>query len=130
MKKISFSTVVARSQKIREIYHQLELKHHGSKWTVEEDALAFVTDAGLVGRLTMAQQGRWPVEKDAAHDLEHKLGECIWWLMVLAARMRIDAESALEIFLTKTEQQLQGSLQTTPRRTKAKGRAKKTSSQL
>lgn len=109
MKKMLFSEAVSRSQKIREIFHRLELKHHGSEWTTEEDALAFLTDAGLVGRLTMAHQGRWPVEKEKAHDLEHKLGECIWWLIVLAERMGIDAESALESFLTETEQQLKGS---------------------
>jgi hypothetical protein len=121
MKTILFSKAVVRSQKIREIYHQLELKHHGSEWTMEEDALAFLTDAGLVGRLTMAQQGRWPMEKEPAHDLEHKLGECIWWLIVLAERMEIDAENALEAFLTKAEQQLKGSI---PPRTKATGRVK------
>lgn len=47
-----------RSIKIREQYHQLEERFHGSRWTVEEDTLAFLTDAGLVGRLTMAAQGR------------------------------------------------------------------------
>jgi NTP pyrophosphatase (non-canonical NTP hydrolase) len=35
--------------------------------------------------------------------LEHKLGECIWWLTVLADRMDIDIEEAVEKFLTKTE---------------------------
>src|SRR6478752_4478538 len=108
MKNIVLGKAVTRARKIRESYHQLELKHHGSKWTVEEDALAFLTDAGLVGRLTMAQQGRWPVEKEAATELEHKLGECIWWLMVLAERMEIDVERALEAFLSTTEQQLKG----------------------
>jgi NTP pyrophosphatase (non-canonical NTP hydrolase) len=110
MKKITLSQAVARSRKIREKYHRLEVKHHGSEWTVEEDALAFLTDAGLVGRLTMAQQGRWPVVMDADHELEHKLGECLWWLMVLAERMEIDAEGALEAFLTKTEEQLKGAI--------------------
>ena len=124
MKKILFSTAVARSQRLREIYHHLELKHHGSKWTIEEDALALLTDAGLVGRLAMAQQGRWPLAEDSAHELEHKLGECIWWIIVLAERMRIDAESALESFLTKTEQQLKKSLPLVPPRTKAKRRVK------
>jgi NTP pyrophosphatase (non-canonical NTP hydrolase) len=57
------------------------------------------------------------------HELEHKLGECIWWLVVLADRMEIDAESVLETFLTKTEQQLKESLPVTRTRTKAKGRA-------
>lgn len=48
-----------RSKAIRERYHQLELQHHGSEWTMEEDALAFLTDAALVGRQVMSQQGRW-----------------------------------------------------------------------
>jgi hypothetical protein len=106
MKKMHFSEAVSRSQGIREIYHRLELQYHGSEWTVEEDALAFLTDAALVGRLTMAHQHRWPIEDGKADDLEHKLGECIWWLIVLAQRMEIDAEHALESFLAKTEQQM------------------------
>ena len=125
MKKPTLSQAVARSRKIREAYHQLELKHHGSEWTVAEDALAFLTDAGLVGRLTMAQQGRWPVEKEGSQELEYKIGECLWWLMEIAGRMEIDAESALETFLAKTEQQLKDSLQKEPSRTKASKRARK-----
>ena len=79
------------------------MKHHGSEWSVEEDALAFLTDAGLVGSLTMAQQGRWPVGESNEADLEHKIGESIWWLMVLADRMGIDSEEALETFLSMKE---------------------------
>ncbi len=94
-----------RSKKIRAAYHQLEKQYHGSEWTVEEDALAFLTDAGLVGRHTMSQQQRWP-EKNTNTELEHKLGECIWWLTVLADRMNIDIEEAIEKFLTKTEKLL------------------------
>jgi NTP pyrophosphatase (non-canonical NTP hydrolase) len=103
MKDIKLSEVIERSKKIRELYHQLELTHHGSEWTVEEDALAFLTDAGLVGRLTMSQQGRWPKGGDAKEELEHKLGECVWWLTTLADRMDININDALENFLTKTE---------------------------
>ena len=98
--------VVNRSKKIRAAYHQLEQQHHGSEWTVEEDALAFLTDAGLVGRHTMAQQERWPANNTET-GLQHKLGECIWWLTVLADRMNIDIEEAIEKFLTKTENVLQ-----------------------
>ncbi|WP_316768165.1 MazG-like protein [Pedobacter frigiditerrae] len=97
--------VIERSKKIRAAYHQLEKQHHGSEWTVEEDALAFLTDAGLVGRHTMSQQKRWPANNTDA-ELEHKLGECIWWLTVLADRMDIDIEEAVENFLAKTEKLL------------------------
>lgn len=108
MEKINFDEAVARSLKIRELYHQLELQHHGSKWSVEEDALAFLTDAGLVGRLTMSEQGRWPAGNDARAELGHKLGESIWWLIVLADRMDIDIQDVLSGFLTKTEKLLLG----------------------
>jgi hypothetical protein len=104
MEKLNFKEAIARSLKIRAAYHELELKHHGTEWTVEEDALAFLTDAGLVGRLTMSQQGRWPAGANAPAELEHKLAESIWWLFVLADRMDIDVQDSLEKFLTKTAQ--------------------------
>ncbi len=90
---------------IRAGYHRLEEKHHGSRWTVEEDALAFLTDAALVGRLAMAQQQRWPASNSEGQ-LEHKLAECLWWLMVLAERMEIDLPAALHTFLDTTEQKV------------------------
>lgn len=101
--QLDFQEAIDRSHRIRDLYHELELAHHGSKWSVEEDALAFLTDAGLVGRLTMSQQGRWPVGGDEDKELTHKLGECIWWLIILANRMDVDIQAALDSFLTKTE---------------------------
>ncbi|ACH37196.1 MULTISPECIES: MazG-like protein [Citrifermentans] len=106
MKELSFAEVVERSVQIRKRYHLLERELHGKEWSVEEDALAFLTDAGLVGRLTMSQQGRWPTDGETMPELEHKLGECIWWLAVLAERMEININEALENFLTKTEKLL------------------------
>lgn len=50
MSKNNFDDIINRSIAIRKKYHELEIQHHGSEWTVEEDALAFLTDAGLVGR--------------------------------------------------------------------------------
>ena len=103
MDNLTIKQAAERSKTIREHYRSLEMKHHGSEWSVEEDALAFLTDAGLVGRLTMAQQRRCPVDDSNEVDLEHKIGESIWWLMVLADRMGIDSEEALETFLSKIE---------------------------
>lgn len=104
---IDFDEAMARALKIRARYHELEQQHHGSDWTIEEDALAFLSDAGLVGRLTMAQQGRWPKGADSKAELAHKLGECMWWLMVLADRMDMDSPSLLADFLGKTEKLLE-----------------------
>ena len=103
MNKLTLEEIKERSLRIREHYHELEQQHHGSEWTVEEDALAFLTDAGLVGRLTMSQQGRWPKGDQTIPELEHKIGECIWWLTILADRMTLDINEVTEKFLVKTE---------------------------
>ncbi|UIR57293.1 MazG-like protein [Sphingobacterium sp. SRCM116780] len=102
MNNQDLDTIIERSLKLRELYHELELQYHGSKWTIEEDALAYLTDAGLVGRNVMSQQQRWP-KADTEQELQHKLGENIWWLIVLANRMNIDIKEALNSFLSNTE---------------------------
>ena len=87
------------SKEIRNKYFELEKEIHGSVWSVEEDALAFLTDAGLVGELTMDNQGRWPsTDKEL---LPSKIGECVWWLAILAERMDLSFEECVETFLTE-----------------------------
>jgi hypothetical protein len=75
MKDLNFSEAVERSVKIRKSYHDLEQRHHEKEWTVEVDALAFLRDAGLVGRLTMSNQGLWPINGETKFELKHKHGE-------------------------------------------------------
>jgi NTP pyrophosphatase (non-canonical NTP hydrolase) len=106
MEDINLSEIIERSVEIRKFYHNLERKYHNKEWTVEEDALAFLTDAGLVGRLTMSQQERWPINGDTKSQLEHKLGECIWWIIILAERMNIDISEALKNFLSTAKKNL------------------------
>ena len=87
------------SKEIRNKYFELEKEIHGSVWSVEEDALAFLTDASLVGRLTMDNQGRWPsTDKEL---LPSKIGECVWWLAILAERMDLSFEDCVETFLAE-----------------------------
>jgi len=102
MEKDNFDEIIRRSIEIRKKYHELEMIHHGSEWTLEEDALAYLTDAGLIGRNIMSQQKRWP-KIGSEPELEHKLGENIWWLIVLAERSGINIKDAIQNFLTKTE---------------------------
>lgn len=94
--------IIERSLQIREKYHQLEIQQNGKEWTLEQDALAYLTDAGLVGRNVMSHEKTW-TKSNSREELEHKLGENIWWLTVLADRTGIDIKEALDHFLTKTE---------------------------
>lgn len=104
---LSFEELKQRSCSIRELYHKLEERHHQAVWNIEEDALAFLTDASLIGRLVMDHQKRWPYAgNDSRKLLEHKLGECVWWLSVMATRMDIDLERCTRNFLKSTEEGL------------------------
>ena len=105
MTKNSLDDVIKRSLEIRKKYHELELQHHGTEWSVEEDTLAFLTDAGLVGRNIMSQQKRWP-KSNTENELKHKLGESVWWLIVIAERSGIDIYSAINDFLEDREKLL------------------------
>lgn len=102
MDQNNLDKIIQRSHDIREKYHQLEIQQNGKEWTLEQDALAFLTDTGLVGRNVMSHEKTW-TKANAAQELEHKLAENIWWLIILADRTGIDIKEALEKFLTKTE---------------------------
>ncbi len=93
------------SMKIREEYHKLEKKYHHSEWTIEEDALAFLTDAGIVGRLTMDNQGRWP--SGNGEKLDEKIGECVWWLAVLSERMNLNFEECIKKFFDSKKKMIE-----------------------
>lgn len=97
--------VEERSKVIRQLYRALEEKYHGSAWNLEEDALAFMTDAALVGRLTMDHVGRWP--KTSEDDLAYKIGESVWWLATLAERTGLSLETCVQMFLEDKENTLQ-----------------------
>jgi hypothetical protein len=58
-----------------------------------------LTDAGLVGRLSMAHEGRWPSSDEDM--LPSKIGECMWWLAVLAERTGTNFEECVEAFLAE-----------------------------
>ncbi|MFC3161197.1 hypothetical protein SAMN05443633_101270 [Chryseobacterium arachidis] len=103
MDQNNLDIIIKRSLAIREKYHQLEIQQNGKEWTTEQDPLGFLTDAGLVGRNVMSHEKTW-TKPDSAEELEHKLGESIWWLIVLADRTGIDIKKALNTFLTKTEE--------------------------
>lgn len=107
MSNNNFDEIIERSLELRKKYHELEMQHHGSVWSVEEDALAYLTDAGLVGRNVMSQEKRWP-KSNSQQELDHKLGENIWWLIILAERSGINIKDSVEKFLTKTENLIKG----------------------
>lgn len=97
--------LATRSKAIRERYHEFEINQDGQPLNVEQDALSFLTDAGLVGRKVMDQTGSWPDSNEDV-SLDYKIAESIWWLASIADNQNINLEEALDDFLTEREQHL------------------------
>jgi len=95
-----------QARAIRELYHQLEMDSMGRTWTVEEDLLGLMGDAGLLSRLVLAAQGTWPKNGDVPAELRHKLAECLWWVLVLSDRLGVDIDGAFDEFASRQEADL------------------------
>jgi hypothetical protein len=87
---------VARDQAlaVRALYETLEERFNGRTWSLNEMSIGFSNDVGYIGRLLLAHDGTWPIEKDATAELEHKLAESLWWTFVLADKLDIDIDVA------------------------------------
>lgn len=96
---MTLDEVSEKSLKIRELYYELEILYHTKKWSPQEDALGFLTDASLVGRYVMSKQERWPSDDEG--DLAHKIGECVWWLAVIASKNGVDFSQSVCDFLNE-----------------------------
>jgi NTP pyrophosphatase (non-canonical NTP hydrolase) len=96
-------TAAARAREIRALYEVLEVRINGKVWSLHELMLGFGNDVGTVGRLILANDGTWDIDGDVGAQLEHKLAESLWWVMIIADRLDIDIASAYESTMNRLE---------------------------
>lgn len=92
-----------RALEIRALYEILERRINGKEWSLHELMLGFTNDVGTVGRLILANDGTWDIDGDVTAQLEHKLAESMWWVMVLADRLNIDIADAYTATMDRIE---------------------------
>ena len=83
-----------RAARVRDLYHQLEERFEGSRWSARDDMLGLTNDVGALARLVMASEGRWRPEGGVPDLLAAKLSECLWWILVLGDRLDVDVDAA------------------------------------
>jgi NTP pyrophosphatase (non-canonical NTP hydrolase) len=98
---------VHRARRVRALYEILEERQNGQVWSLHELMLGFVNDVGTVGRLVLARDGIWGIDGDVRTQLQHKLAESMWWVMVLADRLDIDMTDAFVSTMDRIEANLQ-----------------------
>ena len=85
----------ARALEIATLYDELNLAQRGRTWTRADTMMGFVGDVGDLAKLVMAAEGtRSDVGGPGA--LEHELADCLWSVLVLAARYEVDLGGAFD----------------------------------
>ncbi len=79
--------------KIRRKYDKLNANDGHLQWNGVDYAAGFAGDVGDLMKLVMAKESKRRGE-DIDKRLEHELGDCLWSLLVIAARYDIDLEEA------------------------------------
>jgi NTP pyrophosphatase (non-canonical NTP hydrolase) len=100
-------SAVHRARRVRALYEILEERQNGQVWSLHELVLGFVNDVGTVGRLVLARDGTWDIDGDVRAQLQQKLVESMWWVMVLADRLDIDMADAFVSTMDRIEADLQ-----------------------
>lgn len=108
--KVDLNAATDRARAIRELYQKLEKRLHGTAWTPQEMMLGYMADVGELGRLVMAQEGRWLHAGNLPKELDDKLADCLWWVLVLAERMGTDLTAAFTAKMNELDANLSQSV--------------------
>jgi NTP pyrophosphatase (non-canonical NTP hydrolase) len=95
----------ARALEIREKYHQLEIKRNGEPWSNIDIMLGFVTDVGELAELVAAKSGKRPIE-DVDSKLAHELSDCLWSVLVLAAKFDVNIDKEFSITMNQLDEKI------------------------
>lgn len=93
---------LAQLSQLDEEMHQYERQQNGRQWTIEEETLTYLADAGTIGTEIMAQSKSLPEEVYDKDNLGYHLAKNIWWLATIAKHQDIDLEKELQKLLVGT----------------------------
>lgn len=103
---MEFREIIERARQVKEKYAQLEKKNYGRAWSRGEVMMGFVGDVGALMKLVMAKEGLRRGE-EVDQKLAHELADCLWSVLVLADKYRIDLERAFLDAMEELEEHLE-----------------------
>lgn len=101
----TLAALQARGLEIAGLYDELNLAQRGRVWTRAETMMGFVGDVGDLAKLVMAAEGARS-DVGGPEDLEHELADCLWAVLVLAARYDVDLAGAYAASMDELEARL------------------------
>lgn len=86
---MTFEELSKRAVEIREKYDVLNKTKRGVQWNEQDLMAGFVGDVGDLSKIIMAKHGLRAME-DIDQKLAHELADCLWCVLVLASKYKID----------------------------------------
>lgn len=86
---MNFDDIQKRAVEIRSKYDQLNQTKRGVTWNEQQLMAGFVGDVGDLSKIIMAKHGLRDMD-DIDAKLAHELSDCLWSVLVLASKYKID----------------------------------------
>lgn len=86
---MNFDDLTKRAVEIRTQYDELNSRVRNVTWNEQDLMAGFVGDVGDLSKITMAKHGLRQMD-DIDAKLAHELADCLWSVLVLADKYKID----------------------------------------
>lgn len=101
---MNFKTLMQRAVAVRAKYDELNAKR-GVSWNEQNLMSGFVGDVGDLSKIIMAKHGLRAMDNVDAK-LAHELSDCLWSVLVLADKYKIDLAAAFNKTMDELEQRI------------------------
>lgn len=102
---MAFEDLQKRAIEIREKYDKLNQAKRGVVWNEQQLMAGFVGDVGDLSKIIMAKHGLRDMD-NVDDKLAHELSDCLWAVLVLANKYKIDLPREFQ----KTMDELDGQI--------------------
>ncbi len=92
---MKFEDLMNRAIEIRAKYDWLNQSKRGVVWNEQQLMAGFVGDVGDLSKIIMAKSGLRAMDEVDAK-LAHELSDCLWSILVLASKYKIDLASEFQ----------------------------------
>lgn len=89
---MKYEDLLNRAVEIRAKYDELNKTKRNVEWNEQQLMAGFVGDVGDLSKIIMAKHGYRDME-DIDSKLAHELSDCLWSVLVLASKYKIDLVS-------------------------------------
>lgn len=89
---MKYEDLLNRAVEIRSKYDELNKAKRNVEWNEQQLMAGFVGDVGDLSKIIMAKHGLRDMD-DIDNKLAHELSDCLWSVLVLASKYKIDLAS-------------------------------------